>query len=160
VLFPTLHRSSTIPPRYTSPSSIIMILLNPSLSFPVPPMTGIPPSSAHILSFLFASSYVGSLYLTQTLFAPSRRSLPAKKEDPVVSPEPILASDVNEDPDAAIPGSRDHPHTIKSRMIAVGLASTGSLVGVWWVVRQVGSYTSAAALCHQPSTLTDVDGKR
>jgi hypothetical protein len=40
------------------------------------------------------------------------------------------------------PGDRDHPETIKRRMRAVGLATAGSILGVWIVVKHVGGYTA------------------
>lgn len=44
-------------------------------------------------------------------------------------------------------GSRDHPDSIRRRIRGVGLATAGSLLGVWWVVKQAGSYKGIDAVC-------------
>ncbi|GFZ43701.1 hypothetical protein JCM24511_01421 [Saitozyma sp. JCM 24511] len=44
------------------------------------------------------------------------------------------------------PGDRDHPETIKRRMTAVGLATAGSILGVWIVVKHVGGYTARQSI--------------
>lgn len=126
--------------------SVDMTLINPSLSLPPTLATGISPTSAHVLSLLFTSSYVGSMYLSH-LFARSRpppgsssTSIRMKVSKP---PEQIIAD--NADDDTPVPGSRDYPDTIRSRMKAGSIATAASLGAVWWVVKEAGGYGVIAA---------------
>ncbi|WVQ80988.1 hypothetical protein IAT38_003095 [Cryptococcus sp. DSM 104549] len=131
--------------------------MDPSLALAA---AGTPPLSsgaAHILSLLFTSSYVGSLYLSQTLFPPRPRPkrTPSNASSPATSGTltpsshpaeasragdqtlpPIAATDDDalgaEDPHAPKLGSRDHPLTIRRRMAAVSVSTALSLGGVRW----------------------------
>ncbi|WVW81604.1 hypothetical protein I302_103599 [Kwoniella bestiolae CBS 10118] len=114
--------------------------MDPSLTLP-PSLVGIiTPSTAHALSFLFTSSYVGSLYISQKFLSTStptpKSSRPITPKEDGNSPAipPISSTDVD---DVEIryengpkPGSRDHPETIKKRMIAVTISTVLSLSGV------------------------------
>ena len=130
-----------------------MSLIHPSLALPPTLITGIPSSSAHTLSFLFTSSYVGCLYLTQAFFPLHRtrkkQRPPPSIDDGTVEPlEPIIASPSVSGDEEKRPerGSRDHPDTIRSRMKAVGLATAVSLMGVWWVVKDAEGCTGMTAV--------------
>jgi len=57
---------------------------------------------------------------------------------PEVKVPPISAGDV--DPSQPEVGSRDHPATIKIRMRAVGIATSLSIFGIYYVVKQTGNY--------------------
>ena len=118
--------------------------ISPSLGLPPPLALGITPQSAHLLSLLFTTTYVGSLYLAQTIALPasirSKKVKPATSDGkPEIEVQPIASGDV----DAHQPevGSRDHPETIKIRMKAVGVATSLSLFGIFWVVKDTGNYT-------------------
>jgi prenyl protein peptidase len=118
--------------------------ISPYLGLPAPLALGITPQSAHLLSLLFTTTYVGSLYLAQTIGLPAyNRSKKVKSTTSDTKPEievqPITSSDV--DPHQPEVGSRDHPETIKIRMKAVGVATGLSLFGIYWVVKQTGGYT-------------------
>lgn len=104
------------------------IRLDPILTLPPPLETGITPTTAHGLSFLFAASYVGSLYLAPLLI----RS---------VTWAPKGASTTAVDAAHNIPmGHRDHPQTMRMRMRAVSWATRLSVVGIYWTVKTVGDY--------------------
>ncbi|ORY31997.1 hypothetical protein BCR39DRAFT_525125 [Naematelia encephala] len=116
--------------------------LNASLVLQSSLSLGIPPRTAHVLSLLFTSSYVGSIYVSQ-LFASHLRLGPGQSK--LLPIPPISSTDSDAIPEMPTearrtpePGSRDHPDTIRTRMKAVGLATVGSLGGVWWTVRRVG----------------------
>lgn len=115
--------------------------LSTQLVLPVPLVLGIHPQSAHLLSLLFTTTYVGSLYLAQTIGLPAylrSRQVKSNTEKPEINVPPISASDV----DSCQPevGSRDHPATIKIRMRAVGIATGLSLFGMYCVVKNTGNY--------------------
>jgi len=131
--------------------------IHPSLALPALLSVGIPPRDSHILSLLFTTSYVGSLYVARLL-------LPTKKSArPSSSPNPGLPPIAATDSDAQVPmqrragpevGSRDHPDTIRLRMRAVGIATVASLGGVWYVVRQASglSFRSAVSASQRVGT--------
>jgi prenyl protein peptidase len=118
-----------------------------SLGLPAPLSLGIPPSHSHILSLLFTSTYVGSIYVSQILF-PSGKVRSFGRDSPGIPP--VAAGDF----DGQVPrrlegpevGSRDHPDTIKRRMKAVGTATVLSLGGVYWVIKQTGGYSWRGAV--------------
>lgn len=123
--------------------------ISPYLGLPAPLALGIIPQSAHLLSLLFTTTYVGSLYLAQTIALPaSIRSKkvkpPTSDSKPEIEVQPIASGDV--DPHQPEVGSRDHPETIKIRMKAVGVATSLSLSGILWVVKDTGSYTWGQAV--------------
>jgi prenyl protein peptidase len=111
--------------------------LNTHLSLPVPLVLGIQPQSAHLLSLLFTTTYVGSLYLAQTVGLPAylrSRKVKFASNTPDIKVTSVSASD---EPEV---GSRDHPATIRIRMRAVGRATGLSLFGIYYVVKQTGNY--------------------
>ena len=115
--------------------------LSTKLVLPVPLVLGIQPQTAHLLSLLFTTTYVGSLYLAQTIGLPAclrSRSVKTTSDKPEIGVQPIAASGV----DSTLPevGSRDHPATIKIRMRAVGIATGLSLFGIYYVVKDTGNY--------------------
>lgn len=100
--------------------------------------------SAHALSALFASSYVASIYLSN-LFSSSARSSKSFGGTQAVS-EPSKTAPIIAATDEAInaaelhgprPGDRDHPATIKRRMAAVSIATVGSMITLFSVVKQL-----------------------
>ena len=127
--------------------------IHPSLALPSLLSVGIPPRDSHILSLLFTTSYVGSLYVARLL-------LPTKKSArPSSSPAPGLPPVAATDSDAQVPmqrragpevGSRDHPDTIRLRMKAVGIATVASLGGVWYVVKQASDLSFRSAVSASP----------
>lgn len=115
--------------------------LNTHLDLPVPLILGIQPQSAHLLSLLFTTTYVGSLYLAQTVGLPAylrSRKIKLESNTPELKISPVSAGDV--DPNQPEVGSRDHPATIRIRMRAVGLATGLSLSGIYYVVKYTGNY--------------------
>jgi len=113
--------------------------LNTQLGLPAPLMLGIQPQSAHLLSLIYTTSYVGSLYLAQTVGLPAYlRSRKLTSKIPEIKVPPISAGDVDSNQPEV--GSRDHPATIKIRMRAVGIATGLSLFGIYYVVKQTGNY--------------------
>jgi prenyl protein peptidase len=115
--------------------------LNTQLGLPVPLVIGIQPQSAHLLSLLFTTTYVGSLYLAQTVGLPAylrSRKVKFISTTPELNVPPVSASDV--DTNQPEVGSRDHPATIRIRMRAVGIATGLSLFGIYYVVKQTGNY--------------------
>ena len=114
--------------------------IHESLVLPAPLAVGISPASAHLLSLLFTTSYVGSLYIFQALRPrPRARSSHVKgTRHPVVPP--VAASDVDAIDGVPEPGSRDHPDTIRLRMKAVSVATAASIFGVWLLVKETGGY--------------------
>jgi len=113
--------------------------LNTQLGLPVPLMLGIQPQSAHPLSLLFTTSYVGSLYLAQTVGLPAYlRSRKVTSKTPEIKVPPISSGDADSrQPEV---GSRDHQATIRIRMRAVGIATSLSISGIYYVVKQAGNY--------------------
>ncbi|WVQ93886.1 hypothetical protein IAU59_000964 [Kwoniella sp. CBS 9459] len=131
--------------------------MDPSLSLPSSMTNAISPWTAHALSFIFTTSYVGSLYLSQHLSSsrtnspvPTRRSssigtLDNKDLNGAAGPSipPISASDADgvsplERQTTGPPiGSRDHPETIKRRMKAVTLSTLLSLSGVYLAIHHL-----------------------
>ncbi|TYJ51215.1 hypothetical protein B9479_008227 [Cryptococcus floricola] len=98
------------------------------------------PITSHALSFLFTSSYVGSLYITH-LFA----ALPSPRTTPTATPpeaangqiplppisadkDALDAQDLETGPKV---GSRDHPLTVRARMKAVSCSTLISILGVY-----------------------------
>ncbi|KIR37468.1 prenyl protein peptidase [Cryptococcus deuterogattii 99/473] len=129
--------------------------MDSSLSLPPVLSSGIPLSSAHALSFLFTTSYVSSLYVSQHLFGASTPN-PKKGPSPRTAHSqtellpPISATDadglgVEHDLGPEL-GSRDHPITIKRRMKAVACSTFLSVGGVYYVVKQVGRYSWEEAI--------------
>jgi prenyl protein peptidase len=117
--------------------------ISPYLSLPAPLALGLTPQSAHLLSLLFTTTYVGSLYLAQTIGLPAyirSKKVKTTTSDTTrkIEVQPITSGDV--DPHQPEVGSRDHPETIKIRMKAVGVATGLSLFGIYWVVKQTGGY--------------------
>jgi prenyl protein peptidase len=115
--------------------------LNTQLGLPVPLVLGIQPQSAHLLSLLFTTTYVGSLYLAQTVGLPAylrSRKVKFTSNAPELKVPPVSASDVDSNQPEV--GSRDHPATIRIRMRAVGIATGLSLLGIYYVVKQTGNY--------------------
>ena len=115
--------------------------LNTQLGLPVPLILGIQPQSAHLLSLLFTTTYVGSLYLAQTVGLPAylrSRKVKSTSSTPEIKVPPVSAGDVDSNQPEV--GSRDHPATIKIRMRAVGIATGLSLFGIYYVVKQTGNY--------------------
>ncbi|OCF33200.1 hypothetical protein I316_05245 [Kwoniella heveanensis BCC8398] len=143
--------------------------MDPSLSPHYSLKEAISPWTAHALSFIFTTSYVGSLYLSQHLTR-SRPNSPAitrrassshsaeapgdsgaaKNDNGTVSASapgipPTSVSDADgisalEQPVSGPPvGSRDHPETIKRRMKAVTLSTLLSLSGVCFAVHNISS---------------------
>jgi len=115
--------------------------LNTQLDLPVPLVLGIQPQSAHLLSLLFTTTYVGSLYLAQTVGLPAylrSRKIKLESNTPEIKVPPVSASDVDSNQPEV--GSRDHPATIRIRMRAVGIATGLSLFGIYYVVKQTGNY--------------------
>jgi prenyl protein peptidase len=111
--------------------------LNTQLGLPIPLVLGIQPQPAHLLSLLFTTTYVGSLYLAQTVGLPAylrSRKVKSTSNTPGIKVPPVSASD---EPEV---GSRDHPATIRIRMRAVGIATGLSLFGIYYVVKQTGNY--------------------
>lgn len=114
--------------------------LNPLLSLPPALQLGIAPQTAHTLALVFASSYVGSLYLAPYLTDSRHRLSPPDGKT-------TSAADASQ----RLPlGHRDHPDTMRLRMRAVGLATRLSLAGVFWTIKRAGSYDfkSAVSLQH------------
>jgi prenyl protein peptidase len=132
--------------------------LHPNLALPSALVVGIPPSTSHVLSFLFTTSYVGSLYIAKLLL-PQKAITPASAN---ASSQPGLPPVLATDTDAQLPlssrtrgpevGSRDHPDTIRLRMKAVGLATLASLGGVWYVAKTTLGSSFSTAVC-TPSVL-------
>lgn len=122
---------------------------HPSLWLSAPLAVGITPRSAHLLAFLFTSTYVGSLYLAQNIFLarpPSALKTPISEQTTATTvPAPISAG--NAGTNAPEVGSRDHPDTIRIRMKAVMAATAVSLAGVFWTVKNAGLYTWYRAVC-------------
>ena len=128
--------------------------VHPNLALPSALTVGIPPQTSHILSFLFTTSYVGSLYVARLLLpspkAKSSRSVGSASRPGV---PPVSATEA----DGQAPfqsrargpevGSRDHPETIRLRMKAVGLATLACLAGVWCVVKDASGLRFFAAVC-------------
>jgi len=115
--------------------------LNTQLGLPVPLILGIQPQSAHLLSLLFTTTYVGSLYLAQTVGLPAylrSRKVKFISDAPEIKVPPVSAGDVDSNQPEV--GSRDHPATIKVRMRAVGIATGLSLFGIYYVVKETGNY--------------------
>lgn len=131
--------------------------MDPSLSIPVSLLPGISPTAAHVLSFLFTSSYVGSIYISQTrLFTSTPTSSTSSTPGTITPPngsektkaveigEPGIPSISATDKDGIVHpvegrgpkiGSRDHPLTIRRRMKAVVCATGLSILGVYYVVK-------------------------
>jgi prenyl protein peptidase len=133
--------------------------IHESLSLPAPLVLGITPRSAHLLSLLFTTTYVGSLYLAQTIGLPAylrSKTIKANSSDaaPQVDAPPIAASDV--DPNTPEVRSRDHPATIRIRMKAVTTATGLSLAGVYWMVKQTGQYTWAQAVSTGQTPIAEI----
>ncbi|TXT06025.1 hypothetical protein VHUM_03498 [Vanrija humicola] len=103
-----------------------MFTIDAHLALPAPLATGISGSAAHALALAFAGSYVGSLYVSQALFA--RRDA-AAIADGGAEASPLPA------------GHRDHPVTMRRRMAAVKAVTRLSLAGVWATVWRVGAYS-------------------
>lgn len=122
--------------------------LHTSLALPAPLALGITPSSAHLLSFLSTSTYVGSLYLAQRLLLPrSRLSTPETTSVGTTDvTAPIAASTPDRKGSEPLPGSRDHPETIRTRIRAVALSTVVALGGVWYVVTVQGKYGAVQAV--------------
>ena len=142
--------------------------LHPSLSLPAALAVGIPPSHSHILSLLFTSTYVGSLYLAQIVLAGHAKPLQQVKTAPAPVGIPAASAtgnDVDANSDVRVEytassssssssssspeperGSRDHPETIRLRLRAVQLATTLSLAGVYYVTKTSGEYTWTGAV--------------
>ena len=131
--------------------------IHPSLSLPAPLFLGFQSRTAHLLSFFFTATYVGSIYLSQTLFSNSstHSSNPSDPSSHLRSPNPYLTANQADarryeldgyDDDLPRRGSRDHPDTIRMRMKAVGVATLGSVLGVWWVVGVTGEYNPIQAV--------------
>jgi prenyl protein peptidase len=123
--------------------------IHESLSLPAPLVLGITPSSAHLISLLFTTSYVGSLYLAQTVGLPrylrsKMIKTSASNDTPQIDMSTIVEGDVNSNTPEV--GSRDHPATIRIRMKAVSTATGLSLAGVYWMVKQTGQYTWSQAV--------------
>lgn len=133
--------------------------VHPSLSLPIQLQPGIPPQTAQILSLIFTSTYVGSLYLAQQFITRPQKTLNVSLRNkvdgntaPAPTPPPIAASGTEDvvllngakvGPEV---GTRDHPDTIRVRIKAVNIASIGSIGGVWWVVKSVGGYSAFSAV--------------
>ncbi|WRT63467.1 uncharacterized protein IL334_000372 [Kwoniella shivajii] len=118
--------------------------MDPVLSVASTSVGVISPSTAHTLSFIFTTSYVGSLYLSQILFSSSptkSRSASPKVQDgnpPVIPP----IDDIQVNGETGIErgpkrGSRDHPETIKRRMTAVTISTSLSLAGVYLTINNI-----------------------
>ncbi|GMK58236.1 hypothetical protein CspeluHIS016_0502680 [Cutaneotrichosporon spelunceum] len=109
------------------------LTLDPILTLPPPLETGLSPKAANALAFVFAASYVGSLYIAPLLPWAGR---PFKETTTTV-----------EEASSRVPvGHRDHPATMRMRMRAVSAATRLSLVGVFWTVKTVGDYDVRGAL--------------
>lgn len=111
------------------------IILDPILTLPPPLEVGISPKAANGLSFLFAASYVGSLYLAPLLF----------RWAPLATPKggTTTAADAQRN----IPvGHRDHPQTMRMRMKAVSMATRVSVGGVFWTIKSFGGYDVRSAV--------------
>lgn len=138
--------------------------VHPSLSLPSALAVGISPQTSHILSLLFTTSYVGSLYVARLLL-PTSKSDVNKPTGSSLQPgiSPVSATD----DDAQVPlrgrvsgpevGSRDHPDTIRLRMKAVGLATLASLGGVWYVVKNVSGTSPRSSVSAQRWKLQQMD---
>ncbi|WVO17667.1 hypothetical protein L204_105364 [Cryptococcus depauperatus] len=129
------------------------------LGLSLPLVSKIPTSYAHGLAFLFTSSYVGSLYLSQHLFAswgspdhspsqtpPTAEGFGEEKREPL---PPISATDVDGsgmEGDGPKLGNRDHPLTIKRRMKAAATSTLLSIGGIYGVVQYLGNYTMMGAI--------------
>lgn len=125
---------------------IMSFELNPLLSLPPALELGIAPRTAHALAFVFASSYVGSLYLAPYLVSPRRRgSAPDGKTTSAADAAQRLP-----------PGHRDHPDTMRLRMSAVGLATRLCLIGVYTTVKIAGNYTIKEAVGSTSTGMTDI----
>lgn len=139
-----------------------MVSTHPSLELPLPLITGLHSSTAHLLSLAFTSSYVGSIYLAKKLLQPptstcSPSSIPPNGSSTLPNVTSLSEADVQLGtadvtipplPTGPEPGSRDHPDTIKSRMKAVGVATASSLICVWGVVKALGGYSALEAVSH------------
>ncbi|AAW46237.2 prenyl-dependent CAAX protease, putative [Cryptococcus deneoformans JEC21] len=129
--------------------------MDPSLSLPPALSSGLPLSTAHALSFLFTTSYVGSLYISQHFFGtstpnPRKAPFPNTVRSQTEPLPPISATDadglgVEHDLGPEL-GSRDHPITIKRRMRAVACSTLLSVGGVCYVVKQLGHYSWKEAI--------------
>jgi len=138
--------------------------VHPSLSLPSALAVGISPQTSHILSLLFTTSYVGSLYVARLLLPTSK---PDVNKPTGASPQPGISPVSATDDDAQVPlrgrasgpevGSRDHPDTIRLRMKAVGLATLASLGGVWYVVKNVSGTSPRSSVSAQRCKLQQMD---
>ncbi|EIW65728.1 hypothetical protein TREMEDRAFT_15682, partial [Tremella mesenterica DSM 1558] len=123
--------------------------LNPTLTLPTPLILGISPSTSHTLSFIFASSYVGCIYLATHITFPSFPSLSSQSENnPTSSIPPMTATDKDGYPLVPPIKSRDHPDTIKRRMKAISITTLISLGSIWIIVKDTshGKYTWTSSL--------------
>ncbi|ORX34546.1 hypothetical protein BD324DRAFT_158918 [Kockovaella imperatae] len=132
--------------------------ISPSLLPSWPLSWGLTASQCHLIALIFASSYVGSIYLTQHVFLPrailasaaatqakAAQGSAAKASNAShvdVSSKAFRDDDDDEDDDeeeddAPKLGTRDHPTTIRLRMKAVGIATVSSLLIVWSVVKHL-----------------------
>ncbi|WVQ76461.1 hypothetical protein IAR50_006129 [Cryptococcus sp. DSM 104548] len=107
--------------------------MDPSLSSP----TLLSPAIAHALSFLFTSSYVGSLYITHLFTASPRPSPTPTPPEPTNGQLPVPPISADKDALDAQDfetgpklGSRDHPLTVRARMKAVSCSTLISILGV------------------------------
>lgn len=139
----------------TSQSSIVsagMVPIHTNLSLPAPLALGIAPGTAHLLSLLFTTTYVGLLYLAQNIFLRRPAKAIGLKESTTAIPATPIAASAST-PSGPEVGSRDHPETIRIRLRAVGIATALSLAGVLWTVRDVGVYTWAASVSEPIASL-------
>jgi hypothetical protein len=110
------------------------LTLDPLLTLPPPLETGISPKAANGLAFVFAASYVGSLYVAPLIF-------------PWAGRDPKGDTTTADDAASHIPvGHRDHPATMRMRMRAVSMATRLSVIGVFWTVKSVGGYDIRGAV--------------
>jgi prenyl protein peptidase len=126
-----------------------MLLVHPSLTLPAALILGISRIQGHVLSAAFTTSYVGSIYIAQLLLNSSLRTEPARAKNKTSTPAiaPITATDIDTN---IVPGpargARDHPETIKIRIKAASLATIGTMLGVWYVVKNTGRYSLAESV--------------
>ena len=133
--------------------------ISPSLKPPGRVALGVAPPQAHLLCLLFASSYVGSIYITQHFFLPRANRSPAPTPAQTPSGQngttgtgppvpPVVADEMDAERDAGPKiGSRDHPTTIRMRMRAVGLATASNMLVVLAVVKVLAGCSWTAAVC-------------
>ncbi|WWC85624.1 uncharacterized protein L201_000489 [Kwoniella dendrophila CBS 6074] len=135
--------------------------MDSSLALP-PNLVGIiTPSTAHTLSFLATTSYVGSLYLSQKLFNPKTpkqaKAKPINSNHDDGSAIPPISStddgDIGYEGNGPKPGSRDHPETMKRRMIAVIISTTLSLSSVYLTIKSLAKYSGNRSSIIQSLTL-------